>query len=30
VIKGGDVQITSCAAGAANYLRKQLEANRKK
>lgn len=30
VIKGGEVQITSCAAGAANYLMKQLEANRKK
>jgi preprotein translocase subunit SecD len=25
-IKGGDVQITSCAAGAANYLLEQLQA----
>jgi hypothetical protein len=29
VIKGGDVQITSCAAGAAGYLLQQLEARRK-
>jgi preprotein translocase subunit SecD len=27
VIKGGDVQITSCAAGAANYLLQQLQAH---
>jgi uncharacterized protein (TIGR03067 family) len=27
VIKGGDVQITSCAAGAANYLLEQLQAH---
>jgi preprotein translocase subunit SecD len=30
VIKGGDVQITSCAAGAANYLLKQLQARQRK
>lgn len=30
VIKGGDVQITSCAAGAAGYLLKQLEAHHRK
>jgi hypothetical protein len=30
VIKGGDVQITSCAAGAANYLLEQLQARQKK
>jgi preprotein translocase subunit SecD len=29
VIRGGDVQITSCAAGAAGYLLKQLQAHRK-
>jgi preprotein translocase subunit SecD len=29
VIKGGDVQITCCAAGAANYLLEQLEAQQK-
>jgi preprotein translocase subunit SecD len=28
-IKGGDVQITSCAAGAANYLLEQLQARQK-
>ena len=28
VIKGGDAQITCCAAGAANYLLEQLEAHR--
>jgi preprotein translocase subunit SecD len=28
-IKGGDVQITSCAAGAANYLFEQLQAHQK-
>jgi hypothetical protein len=28
VIKGGDVQITSCAAGAAKYLLEQLAARR--
>src|SRR5215472_6702548 len=27
VIKGGEVQITSCAAGAANYLLDQLQAH---
>jgi hypothetical protein len=30
VIKGGDVQISSCAAGAAGYLLKQLQAHREK
>jgi preprotein translocase subunit SecD len=30
VIKGGDVQITSCAAGAANFLLEQLQAHQKK
>jgi preprotein translocase subunit SecD len=30
VIKGGDVQITSCAAGAANYLLERLQAQQKK
>jgi preprotein translocase subunit SecD len=30
VIKGGDVQITSCAAGAANYLLEHLQALHKK
>jgi preprotein translocase subunit SecD len=30
VIKGGDVQITSCAAGAAKYLLEQLQARQKK
>ena len=30
VIKGGDVQITSCAAGAASYLLEQLQAHQKK
>jgi preprotein translocase subunit SecD len=29
VIKGGEVQITSCAAGAANYLLEQLQAQQK-
>jgi hypothetical protein len=29
VIKGGDVQITSCAAGGAGYLLKQLQARQK-
>jgi hypothetical protein len=29
VIKGGDVQITSCAPGAANYLLEQLQARQK-
>jgi preprotein translocase subunit SecD len=29
VIKGGDVQITSCAAGAAGYLLEQLQAHHK-
>jgi preprotein translocase subunit SecD len=29
VIKGGDVQITSCAAGAAEYLLEQLRADQK-
>jgi len=29
VIKGGDAQITCCAAGAANYLLEQLEAHQK-
>jgi preprotein translocase subunit SecD len=29
VIKGGELQITSCAAGAANYLLDQLRAHRK-
>ena len=29
VIKGGEVQITSCAAGAANYLLEQLQAHYK-
>jgi preprotein translocase subunit SecD len=29
VIKGGEVQITSCAAGTANYLLKQLQAHQK-
>jgi len=29
VIRGGDVQIASCAAGAAGYLLKQLQAHRK-
>jgi preprotein translocase subunit SecD len=29
VIKGGDVQITSCAAGAAGYLLEQLQAQQK-
>jgi preprotein translocase subunit SecD len=29
VIRGGDVQITSCAAGAANYLLEQLQAKQK-
>jgi hypothetical protein len=29
VIKGGDVQITSCAAGAAGYLLEQLQASQK-
>ena len=29
VIKGGDVQITSCAAGAANYLLEQLHSHQK-
>jgi hypothetical protein len=29
VIKDGDVQITSCAAGAANYLLEQLQAHEK-
>ena len=30
VIRGGDVQITSCAAGAADYLFQQLQARQKK
>ena len=30
VIKGGEVQITSCAAGAAEYLLEQLQTRRKK
>ena len=30
VIKGGEAQITSCAAGAANYLLEQLEAHQAK
>jgi preprotein translocase subunit SecD len=30
VIKGGEVQITSCAAGAANYLLEQLQAHQKR
>jgi preprotein translocase subunit SecD len=30
VIKNGDVKITSCAAGAAGYLLKQLEAHQLK
>ncbi|MCI0637791.1 MAG: hypothetical protein L0Y72_10165 [Gemmataceae bacterium] len=30
VIKGGEVQITSCAAGAANYLLEQLQAHQRK
>jgi hypothetical protein len=30
VIKGGDAQISSCAAGAAGYLLKQLQAHREK
>lgn len=30
VIKGGDVQITSCAAGAAKYLLEQLNAHQQK
>ena len=30
VIKGGDVQITSCAAGAAKYLLEQLQALKEK
>jgi preprotein translocase subunit SecD len=30
VIKGGDVQITSCAAGAAKYLLEQLNAHQRK
>ncbi len=30
VIKGGDVQITSCAAGAAGYLLEQLQAHHQK
>jgi preprotein translocase subunit SecD len=30
VIKGGDVQISSCAAGAAAYLLKQLQAHQQK
>jgi preprotein translocase subunit SecD len=30
VIKGGEVQITSCAAGAANYLLEQLQAHQQK
>jgi preprotein translocase subunit SecD len=29
VIKGGELQITSCAAGAANYLLEQLQAHHK-
>jgi preprotein translocase subunit SecD len=29
VIKGGEVQITSCAAGTANYLLEQLQAHQK-
>lgn len=29
VIKGGEVQITNCAAGAANYLLEQLQAHQK-
>ena len=29
VIRGGEVQIASCAAGAAGYLLKQLQAHRK-
>jgi preprotein translocase subunit SecD len=29
VIKGGDVQITNCAAGAANYLLEKLQANQR-
>jgi hypothetical protein len=29
VIKGGNVQITSCAAGAAKYLLEQLRAHQK-
>jgi preprotein translocase subunit SecD len=29
VIKGGDVRITSCAAGAAGYLLEQLQARQK-
>jgi hypothetical protein len=29
VIKGGEVQITSCAAGAANYLLEQLQAHQR-
>jgi preprotein translocase subunit SecD len=29
-IKGGDVQITNCAAGASGYLLKQLEAYHRK
>jgi preprotein translocase subunit SecD len=30
IIKGGEVQITSCATGAANYLLEQLRASQKK
>ena len=30
VIKGGEVQITSCAAGAADYLLEQLQCLQKK
>ena len=30
VVKGGEVQITSCAAGAANYLLEQLQAHQPK
>jgi preprotein translocase subunit SecD len=29
IIKGGEMQITCCAAGAANYLLEQLEAHQK-
>jgi hypothetical protein len=29
IIKGGEIQITSCVAGAANYLLEQLEAHQK-
>jgi hypothetical protein len=30
VIKGGDVQITCCAVGAANYLLERLQAHQEK